>query len=81
MRRYSSIDEAIDRINRAIDALEADIREWNLVKSTLLRNREQKEENKENSLQAQFDSFLHRSIKVRENLMAFRSLFDTISVN
>jgi hypothetical protein len=81
MRRYSSIDEAIDRINRAIDALEADIREWNLVKSTLFRNREQKEENAENSLQAQFDSFLHRSIKVRENLMAFRSLFDTISVN
>ena len=81
MRRYSSIDEAIDRINRAIDALEADIREWNLVKSTLFRNREQKDENPENSLQAQFDSFLHRSIKVRENLMAFRSLFDTISVN
>jgi len=81
MRRYSSIDEAIDRINRAIDALEADIREWNLVKSTLFRNREQKDENAENSLQAQFDSFLHRSIKVRENLMAFRSLFDTISVN
>ena len=81
MRRYSSIDEAIDRINRAIDALEADIREWNLVKSTLFRNCEQKEENAENSLQAQFDSFLHRSIKVRENLMAFRSLFDTISVN
>lgn len=78
MRRYSNIDEAIDRINRAIEALEADIREWNLVKATLFRT---KEEDSGNSLQSQFDSFLHRSNKVRENLMAFRTLFDTISVN
>jgi hypothetical protein len=81
MRRYSSIDEAVGRINRAIDALESDIREWHMVKSTLFRHRSGEDSGAENSVQSEFDSFLHRSIRVRENLMAFRSLFDTISLN
>jgi hypothetical protein len=81
MRRYSTIDEAIERINKAIDALEADIREWNLVKATLFKHKNQHSSDGSNKLNSEFDSFLHRSVKVRENLMAFRSLFDTISVN
>jgi hypothetical protein len=81
MKRYSTIEEAIERINRAIGALEADIREWNMVKSTLFRHKPENGKGDENSLRSEFDSFLHRSIKVRENLMAFRSLFDTISLN
>jgi hypothetical protein len=81
MRRYSTIDEAIERINRAIDALEADIREWNVVKSTLFRQKSGKDSGEGDSLHSEFDSFLHRSIQVRENLRAFRSLFDTISLN
>ncbi len=81
MRRYSTLNEAIERINRAIDALEADIREWNMVKTTLFRQRGREDETEDNSLRSEFDSFLHRSVKVRENLMAFRSLFDTISLN
>ena len=81
MRRYSTLDEAIDRINRSIDALEADIREWNLVKATLFKNQNPTSSDHSNQLHSEFDSFLHRSEKVRENLMAFRSLFDTISVN
>jgi prefoldin subunit 5 len=81
MRRYSTIEEAIERINRAIDALEADIREWNMVKSTLFSHKSGKDSGEEKSLQSEFDSFLNRSVKVRENLMAFRSLFDTISLN
>ena len=79
MRSYSTLNEAIERLNRAIDALEADIREWNLVKAALFKNR--KDQEAASSLHSDFDIFLHRSIKVRENLMAFRSLFDTISVN
>ena len=81
MRRYSTLNEAIERINRAIDALESDIREWNMVKSTLFRQQGREDEAEDNSLRSEFDSFLHRSVKVRENLMAFRSLFDTISLN
>lgn len=81
MRRYSTINEAIERINRAIDALETDIREWNLVKASLFKNRIQAEDENGSSLHAEFDTFLNRSIKVRENLMVFRSLFDTVSVN
>lgn len=81
MKRYSTLDEALGRIDRAIDALEADIREWNLVKSTLFRSRFQEGQEEDQSLKSEFDSFLHRSMKVRENLMAFRSLFDTISLN
>lgn len=81
MRRYSTINEAIERINRAIEALETDIREWKTVKASLFKNRNQSEDETGKSLQADFDSFLNRSIKVRENLMVFRSLFDTISVN
>jgi hypothetical protein len=81
MRRYSTVNEAIERINRAIDALETDIREWNMVKASLFKNRRQSEGETGKSLHEDFDSFLNRSIKVRENLMVFRSLFDTISVN
>lgn len=81
MRRYSTIEEAVERINRAIDALEADIREWNMVKTTLFRQKSPSGNGEESNLRSEFDSFLHRSIKVRENLMAFRSLFDTISLN
>ena len=81
MRRYSTLDEAKERINRAIDALEADIQEWNMVKSTLFKNQGSAENESGSSLHSEFDSFLHRSIKVRENLMAFRRLFDAISVN
>jgi hypothetical protein len=79
MKSYSTLEEAIERLNRAIEALEADIREWNLVKASLFKNR--KDEDSANSLHSDFDSFLHRSIKVRENLMTFRNLFDTISLN
>ena len=81
MRRYNTLDEAIERINRAIDALEADIQEWNTVKSTLFKHQSKPESGEDNFLHSEFDSFLHRSIKVRENLMAFRSLFDGISLN
>jgi hypothetical protein len=81
MRRYTTLDEAIDRINRAINALEADIHEWNVVKSSVFKNGFTQEEGGTSNLKSEFDSFLNRSIKVKENLVVFRSLFDTISVN
>ena len=81
MRRYTTLDEAIDRINRAINALEADIHEWNVVKSSVFKTGFSHEEEAASNLKSEFDSFLNRSIKVKENLVVFRSLFDTISVN
>jgi hypothetical protein len=82
MNRYTTLDEAIDRINKAIVALDSDIREWNMVKTSLFGKNVRKTQNdKEQELKSEFDTFLSRSKKVKENLVIFRNLFDTISVN
>ena len=82
MTTYTTINEAIDRINRAIVALDADIKEWSLVKSSLFgKNVKKKTNEKELELRTEFDTFLNRSQKVKENLVVFKNLFDTISVN
>ena len=82
MNRYTTLDEAIHRINKAIVALDSDIREWNMVKTSLFGKNIRKTQNdKEQELKSEFDTFLSRSKKVKENLVIFRNLFDTISVN
>ena len=82
MNRYTTLDEAIDRINKAIVALDSDIKEWNIVKTSLFGKNIRKSQNdKEQELKSEFDTFLTRSQKVKENLVIFRNLFDTISVN
>jgi hypothetical protein len=82
MNRYTTLDEAIDRINKAIVALDSDIKEWNMVKTSLFGKNIRKSQNdKEQELKSEFDTFLTRSQKVKENLVIFRNLFDTISVN
>jgi hypothetical protein len=82
MNRYTTLDEAIHRINKAIVALDSDIREWNMVKTSLFGKNVRKTQNdKEQELKSEFDTFLSRSKKVKENLVIFRNLFDTISVN
>jgi len=82
MNRYTTLDEAIDRINKAIVALDSDIKEWNMVKTSLFGKNVRKTQNdKEQELKSEFDTFLSRSKKVKENLVIFRNLFDTISVN
>ncbi len=82
MTKYTSINEAVDRINRAISALEADIQEWTMVKSTLFsKNQNKSQTDQEKELRSEFDSFLSRSQKVKENLILFRRLFDSVSVN
>ena len=82
MASYTTINEAIDRINRAISALDADIKEWSLVKSSLFGKNVAKSRNsQENELRSEFDTFLNRSRKVKQNLVVFKNLFDTISVN
>ncbi len=82
MTKYTSINEAVDRINRAISALEADIQEWTMVKSTLFsKNQNRSQTDQEKELRSEFDSFLSRSQKVKENLILFRHLFDSVSVN
>jgi hypothetical protein len=82
MTHYTTINEAIDRINRAIVALDADIKEWSLVKTSLFgKNQKKHPSDQEKELRSEFDTFLTRSKKVKENLVVFKTLFDTISVN
>jgi hypothetical protein len=82
MTHYTTINEAIDRINRAIVALDADIQEWSLVKSSLFgKNQRKQPSDQEKELRSEFDTFLTRSKKVKENLVVFKTLFDSISVN
>lgn len=82
MTHYTTLNEAIDRINRAIVALDADIKEWSLVKSSLFGRNVRKSPNvHEKELRTEFDTFLNRSKKVKENLVVFKNLFDSISVN
>jgi len=82
MASYTTLNEAIDRINRAISALDADIKEWTLVKSSLFgKNMIKVKSSDENSLRSEFDTFLNRSRKVKQNLVVFKNLFDSISVN
>lgn len=82
MTSYTSLNDAIDRINKAIVALDADIKEWSMVKSSLFGKANKKSGNEqEQVLRKEFDSFLSRSQRVKENLQVFRTLFDSISVN
>lgn len=82
MTSYTNLSDAIERINKAIVALDSDIQEWSLVKSSLFGKKSKKAGNaQEKILRMEFDSFLNRSHRVKENLLAFRNLFDTISVN
>jgi len=82
MTHYTTLNDAIDRINRAIMALDADIKEWSLVKSSLFgKNVRLPQNTQEKELRTEFDTFLNRSKKVKENLIVFKNLFDTISVN
>jgi hypothetical protein len=82
MANYTTLNDAIDRINRAILALDADIKEWSLVKSSLFgKNARRPQNSEEQELRTEFDTFLNRSRKVKENLVVFKNLFDTISVN
>jgi hypothetical protein len=82
MTHYTTLNDAIDRINRAIMALDADIKEWSLVKSSLFgKNVRRPQNTQEKELRTEFDTFLNRSKKVKENLVVFKNLFDTISVN
>ena len=82
MSHYTTLNDAIDRINRAIVALDADIKEWSLVKSSLFGRNVRKSQNvQEKELRTEFDTFLNRSKKVKENLVVFKNLFNTISVN
>jgi hypothetical protein len=82
MTHYTTLNDAINRINRAIMALDADIKEWSLVKSSLFgKNVRQPQNTEEKELRTEFDTFLNRSKKVKENLVVFKNLFDTISVN
>jgi|LakMenE18May11ns_1017448.scaffolds.fasta_scaffold8385052_1 hypothetical protein len=82
MAKYTNINEALDRINRAILALEADIREWDMLKSNLFEKTRKKSPNEqEKELQSEFDSFLERSRKVRDNLLIFKRLFENVSLN
>jgi hypothetical protein len=82
MTHYTTLNDAIDRINRAIMALDADIKEWSLVKSSLFgKNVRLPQNTQEKELRTEFDTFLNRSKKVKENLVVFKNLFDTISVN
>jgi hypothetical protein len=82
MTRYTTLPDALERINRAIVALDADIKEWSLVKTSLFgKNMKKPQNDQEKELRSEFDTFLHRSIKVKENLVTFRNLFDSISVN
>jgi hypothetical protein len=82
MTHYTTLNEAIDRINRAIMALDADIKEWSLVKTSLFgKNVRRPQNDQEQELRSEFDTFLNRSRKVKENLVVFKTLFDSISVN
>jgi hypothetical protein len=82
MTHYTTLNEAIDRINRAITALDADIKEWSLVKTSLFgKNVRRPQNDQEQELRSEFDTFLNRSRKVKENLVVFKTLFDSISVN
>jgi len=82
MTRYTTLTDAIERINKAIVALDADIKEWSLVKTSLFGKNARKNPNdNEKELRSEFDTFLNRSQKVKENLVVFRNLFDSISVN
>lgn len=82
MTHYTTLNEAIDRINRAIMALDADIKEWSLVKTSLFgKNVRRPQNDQEQELRSEFDTFLNRSRKVKENLVVFKTLFDNISVN
>lgn len=82
MAHYTSLADAIDRINRAISVLEADIKEWSLVKSSLFGKNIRKAKNEqERELRMEFDTFLTRSRKVKENLVQYKNLLVSISVN
>lgn len=82
MARYTTLTDALDRINKAIVALDTDIREWSMVKSSLFGGAGKfPGSNQEKALRSEFDTFLDRSRKVKENLVVFKNLFDTISVN
>lgn len=82
MTSYTTLHEAIERINKAIVALDADIKEWSLVKQSLFGKSSRKPgSEQEKVLRMEFDTFLNRSQRVKENLLVFRNLFDSISAN
>jgi len=82
MTKYTTLNDAIERINNAIVALDADIKEWSLVKTSLFgKNTRRNPNDQEKELRSEFDTFLTRSQKVKENLVIFRNLFDSISLN
>lgn len=82
MAQYVKINVAIERINKAIVNLEADIKEWTMAKANLFNKKGKGIAAKqEKQLRKELDLFISRSQKVRENLILFRSLFDNISVN
>jgi len=82
MIKYTTLNDAINRINNAIVALDADIKEWSLVKTSLFgKNMRKNPNDQEIELRSEFDTFLTRSQKVKENLVVFRNLFNSISLN
>jgi len=82
MIKYTTLNDAINRINNAIVALDADIKEWSLVKTSLFgKNMRKNPNDQEIELRSEFDTFLSRSQKVKENLVVFRNLFNSISLN
>jgi hypothetical protein len=82
MQNYTNLHAAIDRIDRAILELDADIREWTMLKSHLFsQNKRSRQSAQPQTLVKEFDRFLIKSVKVRENLLVFRGLFRNISDN
>lgn len=85
MEGYTPINEAVDRINRAISALDADINEWSMIKAAMFGKKPPPDKNApntpQNELRSEFDTFLDRSRKVKDNLTVFHGLFSNVSVN
>lgn len=82
MQNYTNLHAAIDRIDRAILELDADIKEWTMLKSHLFSGgKAQIKAKQPKALVKEFDRFLGKSLKVRENLLVFRGLFKNISDN
>lgn len=65
MNNYTKIDEAVNRITKAISDLDQDIKEFKTTKP--------KDE--------KLNNILYRSEKVKQNLVIFKHLFENISLN
>ncbi len=82
MQNYTNLHVAIDRIDRAILELDTDIREWTMLKSHLFSQKKRsRQKSQPQTLVKEFDRFLGKSLKVRENLLVFRGLFKNINDN